>query len=66
MQYEHKTHVIETSGWMSKGKIKADEIDREIEVFGRDGFRLVSAIPVSDGSVGTKRITLFFEREITK
>ena len=63
MQFEHKCHVIETSSWASKGKIDPEDINREIKSYGRDGYRLVSVIPVSDGSVGTKRITLFFERE---
>jgi Domain of unknown function (DUF4177) len=64
MRYEHKTHVIETAGWVSKGKIDPEVVDNEIRAYGVEGYRLVSVIPVSDGSVGTKRIALFFEREI--
>ena len=64
MKYQHKTHVIETAGWVSKGKIEPGAVDDEIRSYGEKGYRLVSVIPVSDGSVGTKRITLFFEREI--
>ncbi|MGE9266655.1 MAG: DUF4177 domain-containing protein [Verrucomicrobiales bacterium] len=64
MQYEHRSHVIETSNWISSGRIDPDEIDKEIAEFGRAGFKLVTVIPISDGSVGTKRITLFFEREL--
>ena len=64
MKYHHECHVIETSGWISKGKIDPLSVSEEIATYGRDGYRLVAAIPISDGSVGTKRIALFFEKEI--
>lgn len=64
MKFEHKCHNIETSGWFKKGEIDCLEIEQSIAHFGASGYRLVSAIPVSDGSVGTKRITLFFEKEL--
>ncbi len=63
MSYKHRCHVIETSGWVHKGQIDPKEIEAEIEHFGQEGYRLVSVIPVSDGSVGTKRIALFFEKQ---
>lgn len=61
--FEHRCHVIEIAALLSSWKIRPEEIDREIANYGQDGFRLVSVIPVSDGSVGTTRIALFFERE---
>ncbi|BCX47366.1 conserved hypothetical protein [Haloferula helveola] len=61
-RWEHRSLVIETGGWGSRGVIQTSEVDARMNELGRDGFELVSAIPVSDGSVGTKRIALFFKR----
>ena len=64
MRYDHRCHVIETGGWLSRGNVDPSDIDDEIAGYGAAGYRMVSAIPVSDGNVGTKRIALFFEREL--
>ena len=61
-QWEHRSLVIETGGWLSRGEVQTSDLDMRMNEMGRFGFELVSAIPVSDGSVGTRRIVLFFKR----
>ena len=39
-----------------------ETMNAELKKYGALGFELVAAVPVSDGSVGTKRIVLFFKR----
>lgn len=60
--WEYKTIDIETGSWISSGEIEPAKIDREMNHWGDQGFELVSVIPVSTGSVGTKKIVLFFKR----
>ena len=61
-KYEHYCHVIETKGWISRGVLDQAFINDVMNEFGDKGFELVSVIPISDGSVGTARIALFFKR----
>ena len=61
-KYEHYCHVIETKGWISRGVLDQAFINDVMNEFGDKGYELVSVIPVSDGSVGTARIAMFFKR----
>lgn len=62
MQWEQKVEVIETGGFMSRGKVKIDDTNALLMEYGAEGYELVAAVPMSDGAVGTKRIALFFKR----
>ncbi len=62
MKWEQTSVVIETGGYFSRGKVEGEGINAALQQFGAIGFELVTVIPVSDGSAGTKRIVLFFKR----
>ncbi len=64
MKWEQKTEIVETGGFLSRGKVDVDELNDVLMTHGADGFELVAAVPVSDGAVGTRRIALFFKRPL--
>ncbi len=62
MQWDYRTLVVGTGGWLARGDVDAAAIDDTLAQYGQHEFELVAAIPVSDGSVGTASIALFFKR----
>lgn len=65
MKWEQKIEVIETGSVITRGKVNIKEVNQLLEEYGSQGFELVTAIPIGDGAVGTRRIALFFKRAKT-
>ena len=61
-QWDYRTLVIDTGSFLSRGDIDEGEIEDRLKELGKRGFELVSAVPVSDGSVGTRRLLFVLKR----
>ncbi len=64
MRFEQVVEVVETVGFWSRGKVDVGQLNSLLSRYGEEGFELVTVTPLSDGNVGTRRILLFFKREV--
>ena len=60
-QWEYTTAVIEVAGWVS-AKVNPEAVSATLNGYGAQGWELVSAFDVSDGSGRTSKIVALFKR----
>jgi hypothetical protein len=64
MKWEQISEVVETGGVVTRGRVDSSKLNELLMKRGAEGYELVTAIPISDGAVGTRRVVLFFKRPV--
>jgi hypothetical protein len=60
-QWEYTTALIEVGGWVS-AKVDPEAVSAELNRYGAQGWELVSAFDVNDGSGRSSKIVALFKR----
>lgn len=60
--WEYESIIVETSGFLARGRLDPAETDGRLNDLGQLGWELVAVTPIGDGSVGTARLLYTFKR----
>lgn len=63
MNWEYKTFKLRAKGFLG-GKLDTDDLDREINELGAQGWELAAAFDTSEGYGNTRDAVLIFKRPI--
>ena len=58
--------IVETSGFISRGKLDVASTDQLLNQSGQEGWELVAVTAIGDGSVGTARLLYTFKMAMDK
>lgn len=62
MRWEYYVHTISASGVFSQGHVEPRELTDILNVYGNDGWELVSAFDTNSGHGGSRLVVLTFKR----
>jgi hypothetical protein len=62
-QWEYKVHVVPaTSGFLSTAEVPVNKVEHNFNVFGAEGWELVSCVDTNNYKGETKEILCIFKR----
>lgn len=62
MDFEYKTHVLNTEVSFLGGKFDSDSMDVALNKFAKDGWELVNVVASNKGYGETRALIFFFKR----